>query len=77
MAKFKYILCRAAIVDEYYEVEADSEQEALELAYDGNLGNPYNSEFIDWRDEEYQICDSEPIEPLYQMVKDYKCATTS
>jgi len=71
MPKFKYILVRAAVIDEYYEVEADSETEALEIAYDGNLADPVKTEFIDWRDDEYQVADTETIDPLYRMVKDY------
>ena len=77
MARFKFTLCRAAIIDEYYEIEADSEEEALEIAYDGNLGEPVRTEFLDWRDEEYSAIDCEDIEPLYRMVKDYKCDTGS
>jgi hypothetical protein len=72
MPKFKYILVRAAIIDEYYEVEADSEQEALEMAIDGDLADPIKTDFVDWRDDEYQICDTEELDPLYVMVKDYK-----
>ena len=29
------------------------------------------TEFIDWADDEWQIDDKEPIDPLYVMVKDY------
>lgn len=72
MPKAIYTLCRAAVIDEYYEIEADSEEEALELAYDGNLGDPVKTEFVDWRDDEYQVADEELIEPLYRMVKDYE-----
>ena len=72
MPKFKYVLVRAAVIDEYYEIEADSEEEALEAAYDGNLGDPIKTDFVDWRDDEYQICDVEQLDPLYAMVKDYK-----
>lgn len=72
MATHKFILVRAARIDEYYEVEADSESEALEYAYDGNLGDPIRTEFIDWSDDEYQVVDVEVIDPLYVMVKDYK-----
>lgn len=71
MPAYKYILCRAAVIDEYYEVEADSEEEALSIALEGDLGDPIKTEFIDWRDDEYEICDSELIDPLYRMVKDY------
>ena len=72
MATHKYTLVRAAVIDEYYEVEADSEEEALEIAYDGNLGDPFKTEFRDWRDDEYEVVESEVIDPLYVMVKDYK-----
>ena len=72
MATHKFILVRAARIDEYYEVEADSESEALEYAYDGNLADPFKTEFIDWSDDEYAVVDVEVIDPLYVMVKDYK-----
>ena len=72
MATHKFYLVRAAVIDEYYEVEADSEAEALEIAYDGNLADPYKTEFRDWADEEYAVVESEVIDPLYVMVKDYK-----
>ncbi len=72
MATHKFILVRAARIDEYYEVEADSKEEALEIAYDGNCGDPFKTEFIDWSDDEYQVVDVEVIDPLYVMVKDYK-----
>jgi hypothetical protein len=72
MPRFKYVLVRAAVIDEYYEIEADSEAEALEIAYDGNLGDPVKTEFVDWRDDSYQVVETEVIDPLYVMVKDYK-----
>ena len=72
MAKFKFTLCRAAVIDEYYEIEADSEEEAREIAYDGGYGDPVRTEFVDWRDDEWTAVDCEDIDPLYLMVKDYK-----
>jgi hypothetical protein len=71
MPKFKYVMVRAAVIDEYYEIEADSESEALELVMDGDYGDPIKTEFVDWRDDEWQVADTEPIDPLYRMVKDY------
>ena len=71
MPKFKFTLCRAAVIDEYYEIEADSEEEALSSALDGNYGDPVRTEFVDWRDDEFSAVDCEDIEPLYRMVKDY------
>lgn len=72
MAKFKFTLVRAAVIDEYYEIEADSEEEALSIAYDGDYGDPVRTEFVDWRDDEWTAVDCEDLEPLYRMVKDYK-----
>ena len=72
MPKFKFTLVRAAVIDEYYEIEADSEEEALSLALDGNLDDPVRTEFVDWRDDEFSAVDCEDLEPLYRMIKDYK-----
>lgn len=72
MAKYKFIVVRAAIIDEYYEVEADSREEALGVAYDGNLPDPVKTQFVNWSDDSYQIIVEELIEPLYRMVKDYE-----
>lgn len=72
MAQYRFQLVRAAVIDEYYEIEADSEEEALEIAYNGDLGDPVRTEFVDWRDDEYGVVDKESIDPLYVMVKDYK-----
>ena len=69
--KFKFTLVRAAVIDETYEVEADSQEEAMEMAHEGNLGEPVWTEFVDWRDDEWSITETEEIEPLYRMVKDY------
>lgn len=69
--KFKFTLVRAAVIDEFYEIEADSEEEALSIALDGNYGDPIRTEFVDWRDDEFSAVDCEDLEPLYRMVKDY------
>lgn len=71
MAKYKFTVVRTAVIFSY-EVEADSKEEALELAYDGGLPDPVKTEFVDWSDDSYQIVVEELIEPLYRMVKDYE-----
>jgi hypothetical protein len=75
MAKFKFTLARSAVIEEYYEIEADSEEEAMNIAYDGCYGEPVRTEFVDWRDDEWTAVDCEVIEPLYKMVKDYNPVT--
>jgi hypothetical protein len=70
MAKFKFTVSRRSITLETYEVEADTEAEALEIAQNGEVGDPV-LEFIDWYDDEYEIDDVEEINHLYNMVKEY------
>ena len=71
MARYKFTMVRAAVIDEYYEIEADSEDEAREIAFDGGYGDPVRTEFVDWRDDEWSTVDCEENDPLYRMVKDY------
>ena len=71
----KFTFYRNATVSETYVVEADTEEEALQSLYDG-CHDPVDTEWIQW-DGGYELEDVEEIEPLYKMVKDYKCDTTS
>jgi hypothetical protein len=75
MAKYKFEISRRSIYLETYWVEADTEEEAMELAYDGNVGDPA-MEWLDWADSQYEVDDIECIDPLYVMVKDYKLVDT-
>jgi hypothetical protein len=71
MPKFKFELYRRSITCETYWVEADTEEEAIEIAANGDVGDPI-LEFMDWYDDEYTVESKECIDPLYVMVKDYK-----
>lgn len=70
MAKFKFTVSRRSITLETYEVEADTEDEAIEIAQNGEVGDPV-LEFIDWYDDSYEVDDVEEINHLYNMVKEY------
>jgi len=74
MAKFKFTVSRRSITLESYEIEADTEEEALAAAYNGETGDP-TLEFVDWYDDEYEVDDTEEIEPLYELVKAYGATT--
>jgi monoamine oxidase len=76
MARFKFTLARAAVIEEYYEIEADSEEEAMNIAYDGNYGEPVRTEFVDWRDDEWTAVDCEETCKLYKMIKEHECGTS-
>ena len=71
MPKFKFTLSRRSITLETYEIEADTEEEALEAANEGYLGDPL-LEWVDWYDGAYDIDSQEAIDPLYKMVKAYE-----
>jgi hypothetical protein len=69
MKKFTY--WRNAIICEFYEVEAESEEKAYQQLMDG-YHDPVNTEWVDWATGTYEIEDVEELDPLYRMVKDYK-----
>jgi hypothetical protein len=74
MKKFKFLMSRTSLIQESFWVEADSEEEAKELGFDGEVdnGDPDRREWIDYYDDEWSIDETECIDPLYVMVKDYK-----
>lgn len=45
---------RCAIVEERYQIEADTEEEALEIARGGE-SEPILSTFVDWLSEDFVI----------------------
>jgi hypothetical protein len=74
MKKFKFLMSRTSLIQESFWVEADSEEEAKELGFDGEVDNcdPDRREWIDYYDDEWSIDETECIDPLYRMVKDYE-----
>ena len=73
MKKFKFLMSRTSLIEESYWVEADSEEEARELGFDGEVDNsePAYRRWIDYSDDEWSIDEKECIDPLYRLVKDY------
>jgi hypothetical protein len=74
MKKFKFLMSRTSLIEESYWVEADSEDEAQQLGFDGEIDNkePDYRKWIDYHDYEWSIDETECIDPLYRMVKDYQ-----
>jgi hypothetical protein len=74
MAKFKFLMSRTSRIQESFWVEADSEEEAMKMGFDGEVdnGEPAYRTWIDYYDDEWSIDEKECIDPLYRMVKDYK-----
>jgi hypothetical protein len=74
MKKFKFLMSRTSLIQESFWVEADTEEEAREMGFDGEVdnGDPDRREWIDYYDDEWSIDETECIDPLYVMVKDYE-----
>lgn len=68
----RYTFWRNSIVAETFEVEAESEEEAREMLWNGDYGDPVKEEWIDWATDDFELEYVEELDPLYRMVKDYK-----
>lgn len=69
----KFRLQRRSIIDETFWVEAEDEDEALQIARDGGaVHDPDDVQWVDWADEDYEITKTEELDPLYVMVKQYE-----
>ncbi len=66
----RYTFWRNCIVAETFEVEAESEEEARELVRDADVKY---EEWIDWLSDDFELEHVEELDPLYKMVKEYKC----
>jgi hypothetical protein len=69
----KYTYWRNAIVCEVYQVEAESEDEAIQQLMDG-CHEPVDTEWVDWSGS-YEFEAVEELDPLYRMVKEYNPTT--
>lgn len=72
--KYKFYMSRTSLISETFEVEADSEEEARELGFNGEVdnGNPVHTEWLDYADDEWSVDECVCIDPLYVMVKEFK-----
>lgn len=67
----QFTFWRNAIVSETYVVEADSEEAAREMLFNGEV-EVFNEEWMDWATDSFELENVEELDPLYRMVKDYK-----
>lgn len=73
----KYRLNRRSIIDETFWVEAEDEDEALQIARDGGaVQDPTDTEWCDWADDDYEITKTEELDPLYLMVRNHERTTS-
>lgn len=74
---FKFLVTRRSIIEEGWWVEADTEEEALEAAYDGEVDNRDcdRREWIDYDSDEWVVDDCEDLCPLVKMIKEYDAQT--
>lgn len=69
--KYKYTLARRAIVWETWTVEADDLDEAEQLVDNGD-GTPEGTEFIEYYDDDWQLDNSELLDPFVKMMLEYE-----
>lgn len=67
----RFTFWRNAIVAETYEVEADTEEQAREKLFNGEV-DPIHTEWMDWHSDNFELESVEILDPLYKMVKEYK-----
>ena len=70
----KFTFWRNAIICEYHEVEAETEEQARDMMCD--TGDPVRTEWMDWDTRDWELEDVEELDPLYRMVKDYDTTGT-
>lgn len=70
-----YTFYRRAIIEEQYEVEAESEEDAVELMFNGEYGDPIMSEFVDWDDDGWEVNGKREVEQLTKFIKSKDEAT--
>lgn len=72
----KYTFSRSSIVEELFTVEADTEEEALDLVWDGDpCVSIEQGEWIDWYHEEYHLESVEDELVTFLNSKEQACAT--
>jgi hypothetical protein len=73
MKRYRYLVSRRAVILESYYIEADSEEEAYEiLGGDGpDYSDPYDTDWVDWYDSNWEIEDEEERDPLLLMVANH------
>jgi hypothetical protein len=72
MPAYKFTFSRRAVINEVYEIEADTLAEAEEAMSDGYYGDPLMTEFCDWYDSAWDLDGTECLDPLVNMIKDYE-----
>ena len=70
-----YTFYRRAIIEEQYEVEAESEEDAVELMFNGEYGEPVHIEFVDWADDGWEVNGKREVEQLTKFIKSKDEAT--
>lgn len=66
---YKFTFHRRALIEEEYVVEAESSEEAYNIMYNGEYGDPESTNFIDWDDDGWEITGREEVEQLTKFIK--------
>lgn len=66
----RYTFWRNAVIAETYIVEAENEEIARDMLFNGAV-DPVHTEWIDWQGDRFELEEVEELDPLYRMIKDY------
>lgn len=66
---YKFTFYRRAIIEEQYTVEAETEESAVEMMFNGEYGDPDVCEFVDWDDDGWECSGKEEVEQLTKFIK--------
>lgn len=72
MATYKFTFSRRAIINEVYEIEANTEEEARDMLDQGWYGDPVDTDYLEWYDDNFELDDTECLDPLVNMIKNYE-----
>jgi hypothetical protein len=72
MAAYRFTFSRRSLVNEVYEIEADSEEAARDAMSEGWYGEPVETEYIEWYDDDFDLDHTETLDPLVKMIENYE-----
>lgn len=72
MPAYKFTFSRRAIVNEVYELEANTEEEARDMLDQGWYGDPVDTDYLEWYDHDWDLDDTECLDPLVKMLENYE-----
>ena len=77
---YRFTFVRKSIFEEIFHVEADTLEEARTQMEEGGYPDATHTAWVDWYDDEFGVDPDfppQPLCPLYKMIKEHECDTSS